>query len=318
MRLRQNRRLDGRRATRSRSRVDARGGLQSGVRASQSGPDRGKRRRDSRVAFTREAPELARCRDLAIALGEELCRKAVRRDSFWTWERNAVDPATDNPPLTGFAHGAAGFGLAFYELYAATGRPQFLEFARGAVRLRGRTFRCGTRELARPACSFTTPAFTVAWCNGAPGIALARLRAAALDPARAEAYLGKARSAIETTLAAIDTSLEERHCDTSLCHGLAGLGEVVLIAGQMLDDSGYCERSLAVARTLLRRHTEPADWESGASLGGPNPSLMLGLAGVGYWLLHSTIQFECPRSFYSRHKLRKRHSITRLVLRNDG
>jgi lantibiotic biosynthesis protein len=239
-------------------------------------------------------PELARCRDLAIALGEELCRKAVRRDSFWTWERHAVDPATDNPPLTGFAHGAAGIGLAFYELYVATGKPQFLEFARGAFDYEDALFDAARGNWPDLRAPSQPPRFTVAWCNGAPGIALARLRAAALDPARAEAYLGKARVAIETTLAAIDTSLEERHCDTSLCHGLAGLGEVVLIAGQMLDDSGYRERSLAVAQTLLRRHTEPADWESGASLGGPNPSLMLGLAGVGYWLLRQHDPVRVP------------------------
>ncbi len=58
-------------------------------------------------------------------------------------------------------------------------------------------------------------AFARAWCHGAPGIALARLRAAALDPDRRDAYLAMARDGLATTLDAIEDKLvvSEVRCD---------------------------------------------------------------------------------------------------------
>jgi len=74
-------------------------------------------------------------------------------------------------------------------------------------------------------------------------------------------------------------------CDTSLCHGLAGLMEVVLIGSRLLSNSSCHDRAAAVARAMIERHAIGGDWPSGLASGGPNPSLMLGLAGTGYSLL---------------------------------
>jgi lantibiotic modifying enzyme len=125
----------------------------------------------------------------------------------------------------------------------------------------------------------------VAWCHGAPGIALARLRAAALDRERREDHLVMARVGIATTLEAIPQSLASSRCDATPCHGLAGLIEVVWMAGLMLDDRSYRDRALTAARALIGRHATPGDWPSGLACRGPNPSLMLGAAGVGYTFL---------------------------------
>ena len=81
------------------------------------------------------------------------------------------------------------------------------------------------------------------------------------------------------------TSCTPRY-DASLCLGLAGLGEVVLIAGQLLDDETYQGRAQELGRAMIERHSASADWPSGVASGGPNPSFMLGLAGIGHWLLH--------------------------------
>ncbi|HEX3447960.1 MAG TPA: T3SS effector HopA1 family protein, partial [Isosphaeraceae bacterium] len=76
---------------------------------------------------------LERCHDLAIALGEELCRTAVHQVSGWAWEPEAASgPGMGPVPQTGLSHGAAGMGMALFELYGATGRRDFLEIARGA------------------------------------------------------------------------------------------------------------------------------------------------------------------------------------------
>jgi lantibiotic modifying enzyme len=118
------------------------------------------------------------------------------------------------------------------------------------------------------------PRFAVAWCHGAPGIALSRLLAARLDPSRADAYLTSARRAIATTLGAIEATSHR----LSLCHGLAGLIEVVGLAGEMLDDADGRGRARDAGRALAARLGDLT-----ACL--PNPSLMLGTAGVAHALL---------------------------------
>jgi lantibiotic modifying enzyme len=100
-----------------------------------------------------------------------------------------------------------------------------------------------------------------------------------------EYHIATARAALATTLDAIEEGLATPRCDATLCHGLAGLGEVALCAGQMLDDASYHDRAVAVGRTLIDRHASVGDWPSGAPCGGPNPSLMVGTAGIGYSLL---------------------------------
>ncbi|HZW30379.1 MAG TPA: lanthionine synthetase LanC family protein, partial [Isosphaeraceae bacterium] len=51
------------------------------------------------------------------------------------------------------------------------------------------------------------------------------------------------------------------------------------------DDRSYCEGARAATQSLIDRHSASADWPSGRSSGGPNPSLMIGTAGIGYTLL---------------------------------
>jgi lantibiotic modifying enzyme len=234
----------------------------------------------------------SRDRELAIALGEELCRAAVRQDGAWTWDPEvASGPGTASVPLTGMSHGTAGIALALLELYAATQRHDFLEAAAEAFAYEDSLFNPALgnwpdlRGFNSPGQSPRPLSYAQTWCHGAPGIALARLRAFALDPVHAETHLAMARAAIDTTLGAIDKNLALPGHDASLCHGLAGLMEVALIAGRLLDEPSCHERAVAVARVLTDRHAGPGDWPSGLASGGPNPSLMLGLAGIGYSFL---------------------------------
>ena len=84
-------------------------------------------------------------------------------------------------------------------------------------------------------------AFQTAWCHGAPGIGLARLRSLpVLDDAATRAEL---RAAIATTLAHGFTG---SHC---LCHGGFGNLELLVRAHEvgLLDDAAVLERALGAA-----------------------------------------------------------------------
>jgi len=245
--------------------------------------------------------ERDRHRSLAIALGEQLCRKAIRGGAIWSWDsEDGSGPGTASAPLTGMSHGASGIAVALLELHAATGRSQFLEAARGAFAYEDSLFdpQVGNWPDLRATDDAGTaprpPSHGRAWCHGAPGIALARLRAVALDPEHAETHLAMARAALTTTMLAIDENLPRPGHDASLCHGLAGLLEAMLSAGRQLGDSACLDRAAAIARVLINRHARSCDYPSGLISSSVNPSLMLGLAGTGHAFLRLHAAGQVP------------------------
>jgi lantibiotic modifying enzyme len=229
---------------------------------------------------------------LATALGDELCTKASRDGDVWWWDPDvAYGPGVAPAPLGGMSHGASGIGLALLSLFARTGRTDFLDAARGAFAFEdslycpeARNWR-DLRQSQGPPAEPGTARCGRAWCHGAPGIALARLLASELDPDRAESHLETARIGMATTLARMGELRNRRRHDASLCHGLAGLIDVALIAASRVGDAACLERAVALAEGLIERHGGECDYPSGLSSGGRNPSLMLGLAGTGYLFL---------------------------------
>jgi lantibiotic modifying enzyme len=243
------------------------------------------------LALSRDSRRTA-ARDLAEQLGEELLQTAIRQGSVWTWDsEKAAGPAIGKVPLTGFAHGNAGLGLALFELYAVTGRMDYLEGGRGAFAYEDALFdsRAGNwpdlRPLGPGAAPSAAPHFTTAWCHGAPGIALARARAAALDPDSRDAHAATARAALATTRAALDAVLAMPRHDATLCHGAGGLSEVVWTGGRWLGDDTLADTARAAGRALIGKYDGDGSWPSGVATSGPNPSLMLGTAGIGMHFL---------------------------------
>ena len=197
---------------------------------------------------------------------------------------------------SGLSHGAAGIGLALLEIHATTGRLDFREVARRLFDHEDTLFhrQKGNWAYANPSgrspFDDTSPSFSSAWCHGGPGIALSRLRAASLDPELKEDYLDLARIAITSTLKALEEKLNDQTADATPCHGLSGLIEITWIAGQTLNDPSYRVHALEAAQALINLHSSSGDWPSGVPSGGPNPSLMIGTAGIGYTFLrlHAT------------------------------
>ncbi len=226
------------------------------------------------------------CGEVAIALGEELSQfDPAHSGVLCAREDRANARELEHSTPSGLSHGASGIGVALLELHAATGRTDFRDAARRVFEYEDTLFDAdhgNWADLRRPSGDSR---HEIAWCNGAPGIALARLRAAVLDPDHRDSYREKAQVGVATTLDAIEKFVLFPRYDASPCHGLTGLIEIAWIAGRMLDEPSYRDRAIESARVLIGRYAERGDWPSGLYSGGLNPSLMLGTAGIGYTFL---------------------------------
>jgi class II lanthipeptide synthase len=222
--------------------------------------------------------------DAAAWLGDELIARADATSAGWSW---ALPGRRWMHNLCGFSHGAAGIGHAFAELFGVTGEARFRNAAERAFDYERSWFdsRTGTwpdlREVARRAGRDAPMPTADSWCNGAPGIALSRLRAAEL--------LGSAALYQDADLA---LAACERHAyellahaptDFSLCHGAAGAGDVLLYAAD-----GRKRRLVGLAAEVglgIERHGPGAAGFPCGMHQGETPGLLLGLAGIGMFYL---------------------------------
>jgi lantibiotic modifying enzyme len=183
-------------------------------------------------------------------------------------------------PLAGFSHGAAGIAWALLELAGATGNQRYRAAARQAIDyerglyspeahnwpdLRGAELSSGD---AAP--------FVVAWCHGAAGIGLARSRA--LQHLNDPKLGDEIDVALNTTLT---RGFGGSHC---LCHGDMGNLDLLLEAGQALNDRGWRAQADRLAAMIVDS-IDRDGWVCGGPGAVEMPGLMLGLAGIGYQML---------------------------------
>jgi lantibiotic modifying enzyme len=118
--------------------------------------------------------------------------------------------------------------------------------------------------------------FMTHWCHGAAGIGLARTRSLRrLDDADVRREVAGAAAA---TLA---TGMGLNH---SLCHGDLGNIEFLSEAGRALDVAAWRSAADAYAGGVLDAVLR-SEWKCGYPAWLESPSLMMGLAGIGYGLL---------------------------------
>lgn len=236
--------------------------------------------------------------EMAVALGDNLLQRTHREPAGWSWGTIGNSAARN---LNGLAHGAAGFGLALLELASATGMERFRFGAEMAFLYERSSFSpehsnwpdlrhqeigdylfYRTQEELREAARDGQippyrPKYMAAWCHGSPGIGLSRLRAFELTGQ--EVYRKEAEAALISTA----DSLEGNY---SLCHGIAGNCELPLQASIVLCDEGLrkpCEECAEKGWELFEKVGKP--WPCGTMNSEPDPSLLLGEAGIGLFYL---------------------------------
>jgi lantibiotic modifying enzyme len=228
--------------------------------------------------------------DRAIALGGRLLASANRSDRGWSWTTIAPTPGDTSLDLTGFSHGVAGVVWALLELHRQTGRPDFFDAARQGILYEQSWYQPQMENWpdfrGQPASQpdgSSRYSCSLAWCHGAPGIALGRLRAFQLtqDPE----MKAQAETAIRSTMRGLAASIpgQESYC---LCHGIGGNTEALVLGSGILGDANLLRQAnQAGLRGIELYQRAGLNWPCGVNGGGVNPSLLLGLAGIGHFYL---------------------------------
>jgi lantibiotic biosynthesis protein len=232
----------------------------------------------------------------AVRHGEQLLELAERGEKGWSWDTLGMP---NERHLLGFAHGVSGIACALAALPQAAGRPDFLNGAREALRYERAHFRPSEgnwpdlRSFSQPAQGGEPPCM-VAWCHGAPGIGMARLDLLRLLPQEPE-ILSEAEIAIRTTAATLAPASAQRLGNFSLCHGDGGNADLLIMAADLLDRPELRSQAEAVGIRGIEQFEEHGlPWPCGVPGASETPNLMLGVAGIGYFLLRLYDSKETP------------------------
>ncbi len=225
-----------------------------------------------------------RAQELAVLCGERLL--TLQLDSGG-WPTGA-GPSQHKPPLTGYAHGAAGMASALARLAQASGEERFAAGARCAVAYERTVFdrKRGNWPDFRNSSKPTT--FMLSWCHGAPGIMLSR--AVLAEAGVADEHLAaEQQSAQASTLAALETLLNRAgDAGAHLCCGVLGLTSLLRVhahtRGQELAGP------VAAAESAVMRHAQTRGVYNSFAVDTASlnlPGLYTGKAGVALALLEA-------------------------------
>jgi type 2 lantibiotic biosynthesis protein LanM len=246
--------------------------------------------------------------DLALKLGGELLSCAVKEPFGWSWDHRANGITSAKHNLTGFSHGAAGIGYGLLELYNMTEKKDFLEASEKAFSYENHwfseqnsnwpDFRTNIQSIIYDDDNIINEdtealRFSKAWCHGAPGIGLSRLRAYQI--LRREEYMKECKTAIKTTMQLAEQKEGTyNESNYSLCHGLTGICELLICASDVFNEPSYRSLPIEIAIQGINKYLRSGrSWPCGIPEGEP-PDLMLGLAGIGYYYLRLYNTNEVP------------------------
>jgi hypothetical protein len=231
---------------------------------------------------------------------EHLLKQAWVGETGIFWDRNA----NQAKGLCGFSHGSSGIGYVFLELGNYFNNKAFLWIAKEAIAYENSLFdeklnnwpdyrkgiyNAQDLEINRNAYLggnlnfFTKGKDFVAWCHGAPGIGLARIKAAELTGEKK--YSEELRIAINKTAA----YAEHANAGTAYiqCHGEGGNADLFLEAWKKSGNESDIHLAEKVAQKALKQKETNNGYTSGYSAAGKlqDTSLFMGNAGVGYFYL---------------------------------
>ncbi|GAA4384007.1 type 2 lanthipeptide synthetase LanM family protein [Actinomadura verrucosospora] len=221
--------------------------------------------------------------DVARKLGDRLVSRAQPCGGGVGW-LGKLFPVR---PLTGFSHGASGFAWALTELFAITGDEAYAQTALQAVAFERGHFSSSSgnwADLRRSSRAANSQGMT-AWCHGACGIGMSRLRM--------QTHLGNEVLREDLEIALQTTCREGFGKNHSLCHGDLGSLDFILQASLCFPATvGETQLSERLSKSLAA--IEEHGWRCGTPLDVETPGMMDGLAGIGYGLLRLAEPVRIP------------------------
>jgi lantibiotic modifying enzyme len=219
--------------------------------------------------------------EMARACGDRLLERALKSQRGVGW----LTRVADRRPATGFSHGAAGIGWALFELAELAGDDRYAEIGLQAFEYEATQFDAAQANWLDPEGQAKTgeardSTLMMAWCYGAPGIGLARLRSISRPGAR-RLHARIARDVEIAVRSTLERGFGRNHC---LCHGDLGNLDFLVHAARALNDGGIEEAWRRKAAGVLAS-IETGGVLCGMPLGIESVALMNGLAGIGFGLL---------------------------------
>ena len=225
--------------------------------------------------------------------GEYLLTNAIENKKGLSWKTLP----TKGPSLTGYSQGNAGIIHALAQVYSISKEPKYLEAIERATTYENSFYSekynnwKDLRLLHQPHSRLlaSDAHHTNAWCNGAAGIGLGRLRAYQLTN---QAFLLDDVS--KATKKLLSKSFENNSV-FSLCHGLIGDLYTLSTLNLLLNNDEIKEKLMTGFNKLipLMDNLTVPDSKNHTL---QNPSFMQGWAGIGYFLL-SISSKELPNVF---------------------
>ena len=236
--------------------------------------------------------------DWALQLGDNLVENAQFMPFGWSWAGKEYNIGN----LCGFGHGAAGIGHALLELYNITNSDYYLFAAEQSFNYERNFFNKNLsnwadlrqnelskyiytnrvdefkRKLNLEGIKPAKHGYMSAWCHGAPGIGLSRLRAYEITDKTV--YKNELLNAITNSIESL-----EKQQNYSLCHGIFGICETLYETGFVLSDSTLINLCYQKADEGILKFDEKCNWPGGILNHLNDSSFMLGDAGIGYFLL---------------------------------
>ncbi len=228
--------------------------------------------------------------NFAKKIGSHLIDVAHKTDRGWSWDTLGNKSTAFANNLTGFSHGTAGIGWALMELYQITKDEKYNEASQKAFEYERALFSevygnwPDLRSFDNAPKTNEALYASFAWCHGAPGIGLSRLRAYGLshNPVCKE----EAEIAVKSTGNSISQMLQNGLINFSLCHGIGGNTDALIVGAEIFKDDELINHAKKIGEAGINLYSNSGTpWPCGIVGAGEAPGLMLGLAGIGYFYL---------------------------------
>ena len=215
-----------------------------------------------------------------LELGARLLDSATTTARGTCWVSNH----SPGPPLLGYGHGNSGCIHALLELYDFFGDQNYFDVALHTLEYENDFFDANEQNWpdlrSTPDDIEGQPKFMNAWCHGAVGIGLSRLRS--YEITGNDVFLHDAKICLQKA----EEQIDFKKVSACLCHGVSGNSDLLIEGTRVLQDQAFLKKAKTIGSEGIEKIAGKGDhWINGLQNKVSIPGLMNGLSGIGYFYL---------------------------------